>query len=98
MNWPRIVVRIGIAAASLGATPMTIGSTNPVFDLRDEGRAPDFDGAVRWLNSPPLSRGALHGKVVLVQFWTYTCINSLRPLPYVKAWAEKYRDAGLVVI
>jgi thiol-disulfide isomerase/thioredoxin len=98
MTWSRAVVRIGIAAAALVAIAMTIGSTTPVFDLRDDGRAPDFDGAIRWLNSPPLNRGALQGKVVLVQFWTYTCINSLRPLPYLKAWAAKYRDAGLVVI
>ena len=59
---------------------------------------PDPDGAVGWLNSVPLSRASLRGKVVLVDFWTYTCINSLRPLPYVKAWAAKYKDAGLFVI
>jgi len=51
-----------------------------------------------WYNSKPLTAGALHGKVVLVNFWTYSCINSLRPLPYVKAWAAKYGEAGLVVI
>src|SRR5580700_4888564 len=59
---------------------------------------PDLDGAIGWLNSTPLSSQSLRGKVVLVNFWTYTCINSLRPLPYVKAWAAKYKDAGLVVI
>lgn len=59
---------------------------------------PDLDGAIGWLNSPPLSSKSLRGKVVLVNFWTYTCINSLRPLPYVKSWASKYRDAGLVVV
>src|SRR5271157_4531119 len=64
----------------------------------DEGRMPDFDGAVGWLNSPPLNNRALRGKVVLVNFWTYSCINSLRELPYMKAWAAKYKDAGLVVI
>jgi len=53
---------------------------------------------VQWLNSPPLDAQALKGKVVLVDFWTYSCINCLRTLPYVKAWAEKYRDQGLVVI
>ena len=66
--------------------------------LADEGPMPDLGGAVGWLNSAALSRKSLRGKVVLVDFWTYTCINSLRPLPYVKAWAEKYREAGLVVI
>jgi thiol-disulfide isomerase/thioredoxin len=57
-----------------------------------------LNGAIDWLNSAPLSNKSLRGKVVLVDFWTYTCINSLRPLPYVKAWAAKYKDAGLVVI
>jgi len=66
--------------------------------LSEEGRLPNFDGAVAWLNSPPLSRESLHGKVVLVNFWTYSCINSLRELPYMKAWAAKYKDAGLIVI
>ncbi|WP_027922721.1 cytochrome c biogenesis protein DipZ [Pseudomonas sp. URMO17WK12:I12] len=63
-----------------------------------EGNLPALDGAVQWLNSPPLTAQALKGKVVLVDFWTYSCINCLRTLPYVKAWAEKYRDQGLVVI
>jgi thiol-disulfide isomerase/thioredoxin len=63
-----------------------------------EGRFPDMGGAVAWLNSPPLSGHSLRGKVVLVNFWTYSCINSLRELPYMKAWAAKYKDAGLVVI
>jgi thiol-disulfide isomerase/thioredoxin len=61
----------------------------------------ELDSLVRaneWLNSPPLTASALHGKVVLVDFWTYTCINWLRTLPYVRAWAEKYKDQGLVVI
>ncbi|MGE3302696.1 MAG: cytochrome c biogenesis protein DipZ [Hyphomonadaceae bacterium] len=59
--------------------------------------APAIDGGVAWLNSPPLTLAELRGKVVLIDFWTYSCINCLRALPYVKAWAEKYRD-GLVVI
>jgi len=66
--------------------------------LADEGRLPDLGGAVAWLNAAPLSSKSLRGKVVLVNFWTYSCINSLRPLPYVKSWAAKYKDAGLVVI
>jgi thiol-disulfide isomerase/thioredoxin len=64
----------------------------------DEGRMPKLNGAVAWLNSAPLNSDALRGKVVLVNFWTYSCINSLRELPYMKAWAAKYREAGLVVI
>lgn len=63
-----------------------------------EGMLPSFDGATEWLNSPPLTPASLRGKVVLVNFWTYTCINWLRSLPYVRAWAEKYKDQGLVVI
>jgi cytochrome c biogenesis protein CcdA/thiol-disulfide isomerase/thioredoxin len=59
---------------------------------------PDLSGAVAWLNSPPLNRDALKGKVVLVDFWTYSCINCLRTLPFIRAWAEKYKDSGLVVI
>ena len=63
-----------------------------------EGHAPSFGGATSWVNSPPLTADNLRGKVVLVDFWTYTCINWLRTLPYVRAWAEKYKDRGLVVI
>ena len=70
----------------------------PIDGLADEGRMPPFAGATGWLNSPPLTAAELRGKVVLVDFWTYTCINWLRTLPYVRAWAEKYRDHGLVVI
>ena len=66
--------------------------------LADEGPLPDLGGAIAWLNSAPLSRESLRGKVVLINFWTYSCINSLRELPYMKAWAAKYKDAGLVVI
>jgi len=65
---------------------------------RDEGGVPSFAGATAWINSPPLSPEGLRGKVVLVDFWTYTCVNWLRTLPYVRAWAAKYRDKGLVVI
>jgi cytochrome c biogenesis protein CcdA/thiol-disulfide isomerase/thioredoxin len=63
-----------------------------------EGQMPPLDGAVQWLNSGPLTAEQLKGKVVLVDFWTYSCINCLRAIPYVKAWAEKYKDQGLVVI
>jgi thiol-disulfide isomerase/thioredoxin len=59
---------------------------------------PAFDGATGWLNSEPLTPEALRGRVVLVQFWTYTCINWLRTLPYVRAWAGAYADHGLVVV
>jgi cytochrome c biogenesis protein CcdA/thiol-disulfide isomerase/thioredoxin len=68
------------------------------IQLSDEGRFPSLDGAVAWLNSPPLTRDGLKGKVVLVDFWTYSCINCLRAVPYVEAWSEKYKNDGLVVI
>jgi cytochrome c biogenesis protein CcdA/thiol-disulfide isomerase/thioredoxin len=63
-----------------------------------EGELPSLAGATGWLNSPPLTRQALRGKVVLVDFWTYSCINCLRALPYVHAWYDKYKDHGLVVL
>ncbi|MFJ3055357.1 cytochrome c biogenesis protein DipZ [Herbaspirillum sp. NPDC087042] len=63
-----------------------------------QGQLPSLEGAVQWLNSPPLTAEQLRGKVVLVDFWTYSCINCIRTLPYVRAWAEKYKDQGLVVI
>ncbi|MEI7037321.1 cytochrome c biogenesis protein DipZ [Fulvimonas yonginensis] len=63
-----------------------------------EGELPSLAGATGWLNSAPLTAQALRGKVVLVDFWTYSCINCLRSLPYVRAWYDKYRDHGLVVI
>jgi thiol-disulfide isomerase/thioredoxin len=63
-----------------------------------EGHVPGFDGATGWLNSPPLTPEDLGGKVVLVDFWTYTCINWLRTLAYVRAWAQKYDGHGLIVV
>ena len=67
-------------------------------DLAVEGTLPSLAGAVEWLNSPPLTAAGLSGKVVVVDFWTYSCINCLRAIPYVRAWAEKYKAQGLVVI
>ncbi|PVE22013.1 cytochrome C biogenesis protein [Microvirga sp. KLBC 81] len=67
-------------------------------NLPIEGTFPSLDGAVQWLNSEPLTAQQLRGKVVLVDFWTYSCINCIRTIPYVRAWAEKYKDQGLVVI
>src|SRR4029077_5164477 len=63
-----------------------------------EGTVPSLMGAPTWLNSQPLTPESLRGKVVLVDFWTYTCINWQRTQPYVRAWAERYRNQGLVVI
>jgi len=66
--------------------------------LQVEGELPSLRGATGWLNSQPLTAADLRGKVLLFDFWTYTCINWIRQSPYVSAWAEKYRDQGLVVI
>src|SRR5580698_824061 len=80
------------------AAMMKAAETPPANALPVEGPLPSLTGAVQWLNSPPLTAEQLKGKVVLVDFWTYSCINCLRSIPYVRAWAEKYKDQGLVVI
>jgi cytochrome c biogenesis protein CcdA/thiol-disulfide isomerase/thioredoxin len=84
--------------AANGSMMKTATQEAPKLDLPVEGELPALDGAVAWLNSEPLTRAQLKGKVVLIDFWTYSCINCLRTLPYVEAWAQKYRDQGLVVI
>ncbi|HAU81672.1 MAG TPA: cytochrome C biogenesis protein, partial [Stenotrophomonas sp.] len=81
------------AGAAMMSTAAAPGQPLPV-----EGTPPSLAGATGWLNSPPLDAQALRGKVVLVDFWTYSCINCLRAMPYVREWAERYRDHGLVVI
>ncbi len=75
-----------------------VSAADPLPVLADEGPMPELSGAVGWLNSPPLTTKSLRGKVVVIDFWTYSCINCLRALPYVEGWVEKYKDAGLVVI
>jgi thiol-disulfide isomerase/thioredoxin len=105
-------VRVGLfllgaaLAGGLGAAIATISSVKEGSDrtklstvrLRNEGRFPSLAGATEWLNSPPLATADLHGKVVLIDFWTFTCINWLRTAPHIRTWAEKYKDDGLVVI
>jgi thiol-disulfide isomerase/thioredoxin len=81
------------AAVASPAPPTVLPAPLPL-----EGRLPELSGATTWLNSPPLSSDALRGKVVLIDFWTFACINCQRALPYVRAWAEKYKDQGLIVI
>ena len=78
--------------------PLPTGLHRASTRLPVEGQLPSFDGATGWLNSPPLTEPDLRGKVVMINFWTYTCVNWLRQLPYVRAWAEKYSGQGLVVI
>jgi cytochrome c biogenesis protein CcdA/thiol-disulfide isomerase/thioredoxin len=87
---------------ALGAAKPTAAlarvTAEPTPALADEGPMPELSGAVAWINSAALSRDALRGKVVVIDFWTYSCINCLRALPYVEGWSAKYKDAGLVVI
>lgn len=87
--------QLGFVAAlvSLIVIPIGLAARLPV-----EGPMPSLKGANAWVNSQPLSTADLRGKVVLVDFWTYTCINWRRTMPYLRAWAEKYRDNGLVVV
>jgi thiol-disulfide isomerase/thioredoxin len=73
-------------------------SSKGAVRLASEGSLPSLAGATEWLNSPPLTPANLRGKVVLINFWTFSCINSLRQLPYLRAWAAKYKDQGLVVV
>jgi cytochrome c biogenesis protein CcdA/thiol-disulfide isomerase/thioredoxin len=84
-----------VAYANANETAAGVPQT---VELGHEGEFPSLDGAVKWLNSPPLTRDQMKGKVVLIDFWTYSCINCLRSIPYVKAWSEKYKSDGLVVI
>ena len=77
---------------------MMMSAAKPAGNLPVEGEIPSFAGATLWLNSPPLTPESLRGKVVVVDFWTYSCINCLRALPYVESWYQKYKDHGLVVI
>jgi len=84
--------------AQNGAPGMMMMSSNAVGKGAGPETLPDLSGAVQWLNSAPLNRDRLKGHVVLIDFWTYSCINCLRTLPYVRAWADHYKDAGLIVL
>ncbi len=85
-----------IAKLAKPAAPPQSGTNVP--DEASLPLMPPFEGATQWFNLPPLTGGSLRGKVVLVDFWTYSCINCLRTLPYLEAWDEKYRDQGLVIV
>jgi len=91
-----IAILIGAASAKeQNVMQQTIPAAG---SLPVEGALPSLGGAIEWLNTPPLNAAGLRGKVVLIDFWTYTCINWRRTLPYVHAWAEKYKGRGLLVI
>jgi cytochrome c biogenesis protein CcdA/thiol-disulfide isomerase/thioredoxin len=98
---PSMMMSANAPAMAMKASPaaaMKATEASPPQALPVEGALPSLSGAVEWLNSPPLTPEQLKGKVVLVDFWTYSCINCLRSIPYVRAWADKYKDRGLVVI
>jgi thiol-disulfide isomerase/thioredoxin len=90
-------VAVFAAVALFAATAATRGAALPV-PHNTPSAAPEFTGIDKWLNSEPLTLQQLRGKVVLVDFWTYSCINCVNTLPYVKTWYQKYKDQGLVVI
>jgi cytochrome c biogenesis protein CcdA/thiol-disulfide isomerase/thioredoxin len=98
---PRPSVVISGGPAMMSANSALMMKAKPAAqseELPVEGVMPPLSGAVAWVNTPPLTAEGLKGKVVLIDFWTYSCINCLRAIPYVRAWAEKYKDQGLVVI
>jgi len=87
-----VLTGVASALAASGASRAEDGT------IGDYGPAPEFAGISNWLNSPPLTMAGLHGKVVLIDFWIYSCINCLRTLPYVTRWYDAYKDRGLVVV
>jgi thiol-disulfide isomerase/thioredoxin len=86
------------AKLAAGCTLAAAAGAAPAASLGFGAAAPEFAGIEKWLNSDPLTMQQLKGKVVLVDFWTYTCINCVNTLPYVKAWHDKYQQQGLAVI
>src|ERR1700689_1594696 len=103
---PKAILSAAILACAI-ATPLYTSAedksmaqepSRAAIQLPIEGELPSFGKGAEWLNSPPLTAANLRGKAVVVEFWTYSCINWLRTLPYVRAWAAKYQDQGLVVI
>ena len=90
-NAGRLLAATALAVGVMQAMPAAHAAQAPM-------PAPEFTGIEKWLNSEPLTMNSLHGKVVLVDFWTYTCINCIRTLPYVTDWYRKYKDQGLVVV
>jgi thiol-disulfide isomerase/thioredoxin len=100
LRWMAGAVLTAATAGAVFLSAPTAGASGAAYPsgLPDLGALPPLDGAVTWLNSPALTARQLQGKVVLVDFWTYSCINCIRTLPYLRTWAEKYRDQGLVVI
>src|SRR5688572_14821120 len=91
--WKSIVAALCLCIAGVGCSPGA-NAEQP----RAPAPAPEFAGIERWHNSPPLTMAGLKGRVVLVEFWTYSCINCIHVLPHVKQWHQRYHDQGLVVV
>ncbi|RYF40081.1 MAG: thioredoxin family protein [Comamonadaceae bacterium] len=92
-------VLAALAALAAGGPPAAAGASGASApSLHDYGPAPEFTGIAQWLNAAPLTLASLRGKVVLVDFWTYSCINCLRTLPHVNRWHERYAAQGLAVV
>ncbi len=98
MNIRSIVLALVTITASLAVMQFALRPFVGYAAAPEERPAPAFENIDRWLNSEPLKIEDLRGKVVLIDFWTYTCINCLNHLPYVQEWPEKYKDKGLVVV
>lgn len=98
-NVSRWLLFAGMAlAACVGASGCSKGASAGGTPPENHRRAPEFTGIDAWLNSEPLTMAGLRGKVVLVEFWTYECINCIRTLPHVSRWYDTYKDQGLVVV
>ncbi|HVA83192.1 MAG TPA: redoxin domain-containing protein, partial [Candidatus Aquilonibacter sp.] len=94
-----IAAIVALAAISTLVFNQSLSPENiTLSNLSDYGPAPNIQGISNWINSPPLSLFSLRGKVVLLDFWTYSCINCIRTIPYLNAWESKYSSSGLVII
>jgi thiol-disulfide isomerase/thioredoxin len=91
-------IRTGLVTASIIIIAVIVLGDGNLYEGATQKREPSFSGATGWINTKPLNLADLRGKVVLIDFWTYTCINWRRTLPYVREWASKYKDRGLIVI
>lgn len=91
--WKSIITALCLSIAGVGCSPGANAGQAPA-----PAPAPEFTGIERWFNSPPLTMAGLKGKVVLVEFWTYECINCIHVMPHVKQWHQRYHDQGLVVV
>lgn len=97
-NW--LLAAFGVLAATLTLSAGALAQESKPEEKESDPKieAPEFPAGLKWLNSPPLTLQGLRGKVVLIDFWEYTCVNCIRTFPYLKSWHEKYKDKGLVII